>query len=187
MTSSISSPDPGTDSAGDATPSRMLAAVMLTDIVASTQRVSEVGNQAWRTLLDQHDQLLRRHVADHHGQLLRTTGDGALCTFPDPAEALDAAAALHRDLAPLGLQLRIGVHLGEIELRGGQEIAGLAVHAAARIAAIAPPESDGATTSLSVNVESNATRRPESRARRSGSAGRRCTAWCMPRLSPRSP
>lgn len=139
MTSSISSPDPGTDSAGDATPSRMLAAVMLTDIVASTQRVSEVGNQAWRTLLDQHDQLLRRHVADHHGQLLRTTGDGALCTFPDPAEALDAAAALHRDLAPLGLQLRIGVHLGEIELRGGQEIAGLAVHAAARIAAIAPP------------------------------------------------
>ncbi len=139
MTSSISSPDPGTDSAGDATPSRMLAAVMLTDIVASTQRVSDVGNQAWRTLLDQHDQLLRRHVADHHGQLLRTTGDGALCTFPDPAEALDAAAALHRDLAPLGLQLRIGVHLGEIELRGGQEIAGLAVHAAARIAAIAPP------------------------------------------------
>ena len=55
MTSSISSPDPGNDSAGDATPSRMLAAVMLTDIVASTQRVSEVGNQAWRTLLDQHD------------------------------------------------------------------------------------------------------------------------------------
>lgn len=112
---------------------RRLATVAFTDIVDSTRVASEVGPAAWRQVLDHHDGLTRRVVERHDGTYIKSTGDGALVLFPLPDAALAAIAELHRELAGAGVPIRAGAHVGTIEQRG-DDISGLTVHTAARIA-----------------------------------------------------
>ena len=114
-------------------PDRILATVMLTDIVDSTQRASELGDRRWRALLDQHDDLVRRELVRTRGQEVKALGDGFLALFDGPARAVRCASAITEGVRSLGLQVRCGLHTGEIELKG-QDIAGIGVHIAARIA-----------------------------------------------------
>jgi len=115
-------------------PDRVLATVMFTDIVDSTKRASELGDRRWRALLDQHDQFVRQEISRSRGREVKALGDGFLATFDGPARAVRCATAIIQGLRSLDLQVRTGVHTGEIELKG-QDIAGIAVHIAARIAA----------------------------------------------------
>jgi class 3 adenylate cyclase len=123
---------------GGAEPSRVLATVLFTDIVASTQRAARLGDRRWRELLTVHDELAGRLVEQFNGQLIKTTGDGILATFDGPGRAIRCAAALGDELAGIGLQIRAGLHTGEIELRDG-DVGGIAVHIAARVMAAAEP------------------------------------------------
>jgi class 3 adenylate cyclase len=116
----------------------VLATVLFTDIVASTERAAQVGDRRWRELLAVHDELADRLVEQFHGQLVKTTGDGILATFDGPGRAIRCAAALSDELAGIGLQIRAGLHTGEIELRDG-DVGGIAVHIAARVMAAAEP------------------------------------------------
>lgn len=111
-----------------------ITAVMVTDIVGSTDRVSQIGNEAWLELIRNHDRLLAAEVVLAGGRVLRSTGDGALCVFSAPQEAIRCSLRLHARLPEIGLQIRVGLHLGEVDLVSDNEIAGLAVHVAARIA-----------------------------------------------------
>jgi class 3 adenylate cyclase len=113
---------------------RILTTVMLTDIVDSTKRASELGDRRWRALLDQHDDLVRQEISRLRGREVKGLGDGFLATFDGPARAVRCAAAIVQGVRSLDLQVRCGLHTGEIELNG-QDIAGIAVHIAARIAA----------------------------------------------------
>lgn len=117
---------------------RVLATVLFTDIVDSTGQVSRLGDQAWRRLLDEHDQLARRLVKQHRGRLVKNTGDGLLATFDGPARAIRCAQGLIAATGGLGTTTRAGLHTGEIELRG-DDIGGVAVHVAARILGSAAP------------------------------------------------
>ena len=119
-------------------PSRVLATVLFTDIVGSTERAAQLGDRRWRELLEVHDELAGRLVDQFHGQLVKTTGDGILATFDGPGRAIRCAAALGDELAGIGLQIRAGLHTGEIELRDG-DVGGIAVHIAARVMAAAGP------------------------------------------------
>jgi class 3 adenylate cyclase len=119
-------------------PSRVLATVLFTDIVGSTERAARLGDRRWRELLEVHDELAGRLVDRFHGQLVKTTGDGILATFDGPGRAIRGAAALCDELAGIGLQIRAGVHTGEIELRDG-DVGGIAVHITARVMAAAGP------------------------------------------------
>jgi class 3 adenylate cyclase len=119
-------------------PTRILATVLFTDIVGSTQRASRLGDRHWRELLNLHDELARRLVEEFHGQLVKTTGDGILATFDGPGRAIRCAAALRDELAGVGLEIRAGLHTGEVELRDG-DIGGIAVHIAARVMGTAGP------------------------------------------------
>jgi class 3 adenylate cyclase len=121
-----------------AAPARVLATVLFTDIVGSTQRAAMLGDRRWRELLGVHDELAGRVVQEFGGRLVKTTGDGILATFDGPGRAIHAAAALAEELASVGVQLRAGVHTGEVELRDG-DVAGIAVHVAARVMAAAQP------------------------------------------------
>jgi class 3 adenylate cyclase len=118
---------------------RVLATVLFSDIVGSTQQASRLGDRRWRELLNSHDEVARRLIEEFHGQLVKTTGDGVLATFDGPGRALRCAAALRDELAGIGLRIRAGLHTGEVELRDG-DIGGIAVHIAARIMAIAAPD-----------------------------------------------
>jgi class 3 adenylate cyclase len=122
-------------------PDRMLATVLFTDIVGSTQRAGDLGDQRWRELLEVHDQAAARWVEAFHGRLVKTTGDGILATFDSPARAIRCAAALGEDLHGMGIQIRAGLHTGEIELRHGDvgDVGGMGVHIAARVMAAAGP------------------------------------------------
>jgi class 3 adenylate cyclase len=111
---------------------RALAAILFTDFVGSTKQLSALGDRAWRNLLDSHDVIARTIVEQHSGRLIKTTGDGILATFDGPGRAIRCAIALRDALRPLGLEIRAGLHTGEIELRG-QDIAGIAVHIATRV------------------------------------------------------
>lgn len=111
---------------------RVLATLVFTDIVGSTAKVSEVGDAAWRAVLDEHDAVCRRIVREHRGVLVKSTGDGMLARFDGPARAVRSALDLRDALARLGLEIRAGVHTGEVELRG-DDIGGVAVHVAARV------------------------------------------------------
>jgi class 3 adenylate cyclase len=111
---------------------RALAAILFTDFVDSTKRLAALGDRAWRDLLDSHDVLARTVVEQHRGQLVRSTGDGILATFDGPGRAIRCAVALNDALRPLGLEIRAGLHTGEIEIRG-PDIAGIGVHIAARV------------------------------------------------------
>lgn len=115
---------------------RVLATILLTDIVGSTDRVTVVGDREWRELLDRHDAIVHRHLERHRGRLVNGTGDGVLATFDGPAKAISCARELRNALRAIGLDVRAGVHTGEIELRGS-DVAGVAVHTAARVSAIA--------------------------------------------------
>jgi pimeloyl-ACP methyl ester carboxylesterase len=117
---------------------RVLATVLFTDIVDSTRSAAAVGDQAWRRLLDSHDQLAIQTVEKHRGVLVKTTGDGILATFDGPGRAVRCALALGSAASQIGLPLRAGLHTGEIELRG-RDIGGIAVHAAARVMAQSQP------------------------------------------------
>jgi len=113
---------------------RVLATVLFTDIVDSTRVASALGDQTWRHLLDNHDQLARQTVERHRGKLIKTTGDGILATFDGPARAIKCAMAFGAATKQIGLPIRAGLHTGEIEMRG-VDIGGIAVHAAARVMA----------------------------------------------------
>ena len=115
---------------------RVLATVLVTDLVASTEKAAAVGDERWRALLDRHDALVREQVARFGGRTVRSTGDGVLAVFDGAARAVRCAAAVRDALRPLGLGVRAGVHSGEVELRG-DGVDGMAVHIAARIAALA--------------------------------------------------
>ena len=118
------------------TPRRALATVLFTDIVGSTQLAAGLGDRAWRRLLDQHFEATRRALDRYDGREIKTVGDGILATFDGPARAVRCAAAIREGVAELGLDVRAGLHTGEIELEPN-DIAGLAVHIAARISAMA--------------------------------------------------
>ena len=113
---------------------RTLATILFTDIVGSTARVAEVGDRQWRDLLEQHDMVLRRQLARFGGRQVNTTGDGLVAMFDGPARAVTCACAMRDAAAQLGIELRVGIHTGEVEKRG-DDLAGLAVHIAARVEA----------------------------------------------------
>lgn len=115
-------------------PDRVLLTVLFTDIVDSTSRAAALGDRAWTTLLDRHDAATRRQVERYRGRLVKTTGDGIMAVFDGPARAVRCAQAIVREVQPIGLELRCGVHTGEVELRG-DDVGGLSVHLAARIVA----------------------------------------------------
>lgn len=117
---------------------RVLATVLFTDIVDATARLAAMGDKAWRPIIDEHDAAARRLVAQHRGRLIKTTGDGILAMFDGPSRAIRCAMAFSAAAARSGLALRAGLHTGEVELRG-EDIGGLAVHAAARVMAEAGP------------------------------------------------
>jgi pimeloyl-ACP methyl ester carboxylesterase len=117
-------------------PDRALATVLFTDIVRSTELAAELGDRRWRTLLEDHDSTAGRELEAHQGRLIKSTGDGLLATFDRPAAAIRCAQSLRRSLSRQGLQIRAGLHTGEIELID-QDVGGLAVHIAARVSALA--------------------------------------------------
>jgi class 3 adenylate cyclase len=117
---------------------RVLASVLFTDIVGSTRRAVELGDREWGLLLDKHDSLVAREVTRHGGRVIKTTGDGVLATFDGPARSVRCAQAINEGSQALGIQLRAGVHTGEVELRG-DDIAGLGVNIASRIESLAQP------------------------------------------------
>ena len=113
-------------------PDRMLATVLFTDIVDSTRLATELGDRRWHRLLEQHNAVVRSNLARFRGREVNTTGDGFLATFDGPARAIRAAHAIRAELAEHGLQVRAGLHTGEVELLG-DDIGGIAVHLAARV------------------------------------------------------
>jgi class 3 adenylate cyclase len=119
-------------------PTRVLATVLFSDIVGSTEQASRLGDRRWRELLNVHDELARRLVEEFGGQLVKTTGDGILATFDGPGRGIRCAAALRDELRGIGLQIRVGLHAGEVELRDN-DVGGIAVHIAARVMAMAGP------------------------------------------------
>ena len=121
-----------------ADPDRALATIMFTDIVSSTERTAEAGDERWRVLLEHHDEVLRHEIARWSGRPVKTLGDGFLAVFEGPAKAVRCARAMTSAVRPLGLEIRAGVHTGECE-RNGDDLAGIAVNVAARICALAGP------------------------------------------------
>lgn len=119
-------------------PDRMLATVVFTDLVASTARATELGNRAWADLMDRHDRLVRGEVERWHGRVWKSTGDGILATFPMPRDGIRCAVAIRQGLAGLGLEMRAGIHAGEVEVLD-HDLGGIAVHVAARVATVAQP------------------------------------------------
>ncbi len=119
-------------------PERVLATVLFTDIVGSTEKAAELGDHAWRELLERHNGVVRSEVGKFRGRVIGTQGDSFLATFDGPARAISAAHSIVDALMPLGLSVRSGLHTGEIEILD-DDVAGLAVHIGARIAAIAGP------------------------------------------------
>jgi len=117
---------------------RRLATVLFTDIVGSTEAVRILGDQAWRDRLDRHDLLTERQLSRFGGRLVKTTGDGVLATFDGPAAAIRCAQAIADALSQIGVDIRCGIHVGEVEQRD-DDIAGIAVHTAQRICSAAQP------------------------------------------------
>jgi class 3 adenylate cyclase len=124
----IESPAPDID--------RVLATVLFTDIVGSTERTVSVGDHRWRELLDHHDRMVNGEVERYGGRLVKTTGDGLLATFDGPARGIRCAEAIRRSIATLGVDIRAGLHTGEIERRG-QDVSGLGVVIARRVCDLA--------------------------------------------------
>ena len=117
-------------------PDRMVATVLFTDIVESTQLAAKLGDGQWRRLLDEHDEAVARQLDAARGRLVKHTGDGILATFDGPMRAIRCAGDLKRELSTLGIAVRAGIHTGEVEVRG-EDIGGMAVHIGARVGALA--------------------------------------------------
>ncbi len=117
---------------------RILATLLFTDIVGSTEHADKLGDARWRSLLDQERAIIRREMAEREGVEVDTAGDGFLARFESPARAIDCARALRDDVKRLGVEIRAGIHIGECELQGGR-VSGIAVHVAARVQAAANP------------------------------------------------
>jgi class 3 adenylate cyclase len=112
---------------------RRFATVLFTDIVDSTARSAEVGDTAWRDMLDHHDRIAWKAVDRHAGKLVKNTGDGLLMTFAAPSDGVACAKELVRELGHVGLRVRAGLHAGEIVVREDGDVSGLAVNLAARV------------------------------------------------------
>lgn len=112
---------------------RILATVMFSDIVSSTERAAQIGDRRWRDLLDRHDEVVRSELRAHDGREIKATGDGFLALFDAPARAIRCAVAIRDGLRAVGLDVRIGLHSGEVELRGS-DVGGIAVNIGARVA-----------------------------------------------------
>ena len=115
-------------------PVRILATLLFTDIVDSTKHAAEMGDRRWRDLLDNHNSLVQKAIARFSGRIVVSTGDGVLATFDGPSRAIQCAIAIREEVLGLGIRIRAGLHTGEIELIG-QNVAGIAVHIAARVSA----------------------------------------------------
>ena len=118
--------------------SRMLATVLFTDIVGSTEQAATLGDRSWKVLLENHDRAVERQLRRYGGQLVKQTGDGILALFDGPARAVQCAGAIREALQQLGVQIRAGLHAGEVERRG-EDVSGVAVHLAQRVQGRAEP------------------------------------------------
>jgi class 3 adenylate cyclase/pimeloyl-ACP methyl ester carboxylesterase len=114
---------------------RVLATVLFTDIVGSTEKTAALGDRRWRDLLDNHHTTIRRNLAGFRGHEIKTTGDGILATFDGPARGVRCACAIADEIRPLGIEIRAGLHTGECEMIG-DDVGGIAVHIGARVAAL---------------------------------------------------
>jgi len=119
-------------------PDRVLATVLFSDIVGSSEKAASLGDRAWRELLERHHELVRRELVRFRGQEVDTAGDGFLAAFDGPARAIRCGCAIAESMPELGLDVRVGLHTGECELVDGK-VAGIAVHTGARVAALALP------------------------------------------------
>jgi class 3 adenylate cyclase len=117
---------------------RVLATVLFTDIVASTERAAALGDERWRELLAAHDALVRRQLDRFRGREVNTTGDGFVATFDGPARAIQCGCAIRDGVGSLDLEVRVGLHAGEVEV-SGSDVAGIAVHIAQRVQSLAAP------------------------------------------------
>jgi class 3 adenylate cyclase len=117
---------------------RALATVLFTDIVGSTETAAQLGDRRWRDLLERHDATVRRALAVHRGREVKTMGDGFLATFDGPARAIRCATAIQEELSQSGLEIRSGIHSGEVETIG-EDVGGMAVNIGARVGALAAP------------------------------------------------
>jgi class 3 adenylate cyclase len=118
---------------------RVLATVMFTDVVSSTEQATRMGDRRWSELLATHDGLTRAELERFRGREIETTGDGFLATFDGPGRAVRCACAIRDAVRAIGINVRVGLHTGEIELRG-EDIRGIAVHIAQRVQALAQPD-----------------------------------------------
>ena len=125
---------------------RVVQAILFTDLVASTERAVHEGDGSWKAILEHHDTIVRRSIAQRDGTVVKFTGDGALCLLPSATAALDAALELQRALTAIDLSIRCGIHVGDIDQRSG-DISGIAVNVAARVMTIAPDGKIMLTTS----------------------------------------
>jgi class 3 adenylate cyclase/pimeloyl-ACP methyl ester carboxylesterase len=137
-------------------PQRLLAAVMFTDLVASTERAAALGDMHWKSVLDRHDAAVRAAVGSCGGTVVKTTGDGVLALLPSAGVAVRAGERLRDELAADGLEVRIGIHAGDVDRRG-DDVSGLAVHIAARVMAVAGPGQVVATSSVLGAIAGQAT------------------------------
>jgi class 3 adenylate cyclase len=117
---------------------RLLTTIVFTDIVGSTQRAALLGDDRWRDLLDNHDSIVRHELQRFGGREVNTAGDGFVATFTSPSAALGCADEIVDAVRVLGIEVRVGIHAGEVEVRG-DDVAGMAVHIGARVAALAAP------------------------------------------------
>ncbi len=118
------------------TTDRVLSTVLFSDIVGSTEQAAAGGDRHWKEILDRHDAVVNREIETFRGKLVKSTGDGVLATFDGPARAVFCGCRLRESLRPLGIEVRVGLHTGEIEVRG-DDIRGISVHIGARLAAVA--------------------------------------------------
>ncbi|MCL1595190.1 MAG: adenylate/guanylate cyclase domain-containing protein [Actinomycetia bacterium] len=132
-------------------PDRVLLAVMFSDIVDSTKQAARLGDGPWRSLLEQHNQISRDQIAHFGGKEIKQTGDGFLSSFDSPTRAIRCAVAIRQATVELGLQVRTGIHSGECEILG-DDIAGIAVHIAARVETAASPNEILATRTVVESV-----------------------------------
>jgi class 3 adenylate cyclase len=121
-----------------AEPDRALVTTLFTDMVSSTERAAELGDERWRALVDRHDEITRTELDRYGGRAIKTLGDGFLAAFEGPAKAIRCARAICAEVRPLGVELRAGVHTGECERRGA-DLVGIAVNVGARVGALARP------------------------------------------------
>ncbi len=117
---------------------RVLATMLFTDIVGSTDRAARIGDKRWRDLLDHHDRCVRTEIGRFRGREVNTVGDGFVSTFDSPSQAIKCALAIRETLKVSDIGVRVGIHTGEIEVRGN-DVAGMAVHIGARVSALAGP------------------------------------------------